>query len=155
MTWSTCWNKVQNLLKKRSYRTAWTHLWITALTGVDLEPISKRRANRTEVLVSLYLLSRSLHIREPSNQIPHQSTKIKTLLDCLKLEKGFTKSPNPMLFNISKQTFPKTQGQQMRMTGIISRVVTPKEKTNWNPLATLKVWIFSRSAVSSSLSQCL
>ena len=51
-----------NMLKKgrktakenKSYRTAWTHIWIPALREVDLEPSAKRRANRAEVLVSLY-----------------------------------------------------------------------------------------------------
>ena len=36
----------------------------------------------------------------------------------------------------------------MPMTGVISGVVTPKDKTKSNPLARLKVRIFSKSAVS-------
>ena len=47
------------------YRTAWTHIWIPALREVDLEPSAKRGANRTEALVSLYWLSRSLHPEGP------------------------------------------------------------------------------------------
>ena len=47
--------------KNKSYRTAWTHIWIPALREVDLEPNAKRGANRTEALVRLYGTSRSLH----------------------------------------------------------------------------------------------
>ena len=36
----------------------------------------------------------------------------------------------------------------MPMTGVISGVVTPKDKTKSNPLARLKVRIFSKSVVS-------
>ena len=50
-----------NMLKKgrktaeenKSYRTAWTHIWIPALREVDLEPSAKRGANRTKAIVSL------------------------------------------------------------------------------------------------------
>ena len=48
-----------------------------------------------------------------------------------------------MLFSISKHSFPRIQGQLMRMTGFISGVVTPKDKTKSNPLARLKIRIFS------------
>ena len=47
--------------------------------------------------------------------------------DALKLEKSLTKSLNPILFSISKQTFPKIQGQLMPMTEVISGVITPKD----------------------------
>ena len=40
--------------ENKSYRTAWTHLWIPALREVELEPSAKRGANRTKALVSLY-----------------------------------------------------------------------------------------------------
>ena len=40
--------------ENKSYRTAWTQIWIPALREVDLEPSVKRGANRTEALVSLY-----------------------------------------------------------------------------------------------------
>ena len=40
-----------------------------------------------------------------------------------------------MLFIISKQTFPKLQGQLMPMTGIISGAVMSKHKTKSNPFA--------------------
>ena len=40
--------------ENKSYRPAWTHIWIPALREVDLEPRAKRGANRTEALVSLY-----------------------------------------------------------------------------------------------------
>ena len=67
-----------------------------------------------------------------------------------------------MLFSISKHSFPKIQGQLMPMTGVISGVVTPKDKTKSNRLgvvtpkdktksnrlAGLKVRIFSKSLVS-------
>ena len=52
-----------------------------------------------------------------------------------------------MLSSISKQTFQKIQGQLMLMTGVISGFVTPKDKTKPNPLARLKVRIFSKSVV--------
>ena len=54
-----------------------------------------------------------------------------------------------MLFNISKHSFAKIQGQLMPMTGVISGVVTLKDKTRSNPLARLKVRIFSKSVVNS------
>ena len=52
-----------------------------------------------------------------------------------------------MLFNVSKHSFPRIQGQLMPMTGVISGVVTPKDKINSNPIARLKVRIFSKSVV--------
>ena len=51
-----------------------------------------------------------------------------------------------MLFSISKQIFSKIQ--QMPMTGVISGVITPKDKTKSNPLAILKVRLFSKSVVN-------
>ena len=62
--------------ENNSYCTAWTHTWIPAPREVDLEPSAKRGANRTKALVSLYWLSRSLHLKELPNQIPHKSTKV-------------------------------------------------------------------------------
>ena len=53
-----------------------------------------------------------------------------------------------MLFTISKQTFPKLQGQLMPMTGVVSGVVTAKDKTKSNPLAREKVTIFSKSVTT-------
>ena len=47
--------------ENKSYRTAWTHIWIPALREADLEPSAKREANRNKALVSLYWSSRSLH----------------------------------------------------------------------------------------------
>ena len=72
----------------------------------------------------------------------------RTLSDCLELEKSLTKSPNPMLFSISKQSFPKLPGQQMPITGVKSGVVTPKDKIKSNPLAREKVRILSKSVVN-------
>ena len=43
-----------------------------------------------------------------------------------------------MLFSVSKHSLPKTQGQLMSMTGIISGVVTRKDMTKSKPLARLK-----------------
>ena len=40
--------------ENKSYRTAWTQIWIPALREVDLEPSAKTGANRTEALVNLY-----------------------------------------------------------------------------------------------------
>ena len=39
----------------------------------------------------------------------------------------------------------------MPMTGVISGTVTPKDKTKSNPLARVKVRIFSKSVVSAVL----
>ena len=45
-----------------------------------------------------------------------------------------------MVFSISKKkTFSKLPSQLMPMTGVISGVVTPKDKTKTNPLARQKV----------------
>ena len=63
-------------------------------------------------------------------------------------EISLTKSPNPMLFTISRQTFPKIQGQLMPMTGVISGVIIPTDKTKSNLLAIIKVGIFPKSLVS-------
>ena len=40
--------------ENKSYRTAWTHIWIPAVREVDLEPSAKRGASRNKALVSLY-----------------------------------------------------------------------------------------------------
>ena len=112
-----------------------------------MEPSAKRTANRIEALVSLYLSCGSLHPKEPPKQITHKSTKV-DLSDRLELEKNFTKPPNRMLFSILKHSFPRIQGQLMPMTGVISGVVTPKDKTKSNPLARLKVRIFTKSVNS-------
>ena len=62
--------------ENKSYHTAWTHICIPALREEDLGPSAKRGATRTEALVSLYWTSRSLHPKEPPNQISHKSTKV-------------------------------------------------------------------------------
>ena len=49
-----------------------------------------------------------------------------------------------MLFSISKYSFPKIF---FPMTGVISAVVTPKDKTKSNSHAKLKVRIFSKFVV--------
>ena len=43
-----------------------------------------------------------------------------------------------MLFSILTQSFSKLTGQVMPMTGVISGVVTPKDKAISNPLVTEK-----------------
>ena len=52
-----------------------------------------------------------------------------------------------MLLSISKHSFSRIQGQLMPMTGVISGVVTPKDKNKSNHLARLKVRIFSKSVI--------
>ena len=52
-----------------------------------------------------------------------------------------------MMLSISTHTFPRTHAQLMPMTGVISGVVKTKDKTKSNPLARLKVRIFSISVV--------
>ena len=58
--------------EKKLYHTAWTHILISALREVDLEPSAERGAKRIKNLVSLYWSSRSLHLKESPNQIPHK-----------------------------------------------------------------------------------
>ena len=62
-----------------------------------------------------------------------------TLSDCLKLEKSLSKSLNPMLFSISKQTSPKLPSQLMPKPCVISVVMTPKDKTKSSPFDRQKV----------------
>ena len=103
-----------NMLKKgrktaeenKSYRTAWTHIWIPALREVDLEPSAKRGANRTEALVSLYWSSRSLHPKEPPNQISHTSTKVDPIRSSRTWKKFYQTSKSYALQHI-KTLFPK------------------------------------------------
>ena len=60
-----------------------------------------------------------------------------------------------MLFSTSKQSFPTLPGQLTSMTGVVSGVVTPKDKTKSNPLARGKNRILSKSVVSLYLILCL
>ena len=53
-----------------------------------------------------------------------------------------------MLFSISKQSFPKLPGHLMPMAGVISGVVTSKDKTKSNPLGREKVRMLSKCVVS-------
>ena len=53
-----------------------------------------------------------------------------------------------MLFSISKHSFAGIKGQLMPIIGVISGVVTPKDKNKSNSLARLKVRIFSKSMVT-------
>ena len=61
--------------ENKSYRTAWTHIWIPALREVDLKCSAKRGANSTKALVSLYWPSRCCHPKEPPNQTSHKWIK--------------------------------------------------------------------------------
>ena len=49
------------------------HIWIPALTQVQLEPTAKRLVNKTEALVSFYWSSRSLYPKEPPNWMSQKS----------------------------------------------------------------------------------
>ena len=146
MTRSTCWNKAEKLQKK-TYHTAWTHIWTPGLREVDLETSAKRGANRTEALVRLCWSFWSLHPKEPPNRISHKSTKVEPIRSSRTWKKSYQISKSYALQHI-KTFFPRIQGQLMPMTGVISGVVTPKDKTKSNPLARLKVRIFSKSVVS-------
>ena len=53
-----------------------------------------------------------------------------------------------MLFGISKSTSQKLPIQSMLMTGVISGVVTLKDKTKSNPLVNQKVRSITKSVVS-------
>ena len=85
------------------------------------------------------------------NSLPtksHTNQPRYTLSDCLELDKSLTESANPMLFSISKQSYPKLPGQLMLITWVISLIITPKDKTKSNPLPREKVRILSKSVVS-------
>ena len=126
--------------ENKSYCTASTHRWIAALRReVGLEPRAKIGADRTEALASLYWLPRRLHSKEPPNQISHKSIK-EDPINFLELKRSLTKSPNPMLFSISKLSFPKIHGELMPMIGVIKGVITRKDQTKSNPLARVKVY---------------
>ena len=76
MTRSTWWNKEERPQKKTSRIVQPGLTYGSQHLEVDLEPSAKRGANRTKALVSLYWLSRSLHLKELPNQISHKSTKV-------------------------------------------------------------------------------
>ena len=131
--------------ENKSYRAAWTHIWISALRGVDLEPTAKRGANRTEALVSHYWSSRTLHLKEPPNQISHKSSKVGPIRSSRTWKKSYQIPCSSAYQNIF---FPRIHGQLMPMTGVINGVLTPKDKTKSNPFARLKVRISSKSVVN-------
>ena len=133
--------------ENKSYRTTWTHKWMPALREVDLEPSAKRGANRTKALGSLYWSSRSMPPKETPNPISNKSTKVDPIWLSRTWKKSFQNSKSYALQNI-KTFFSRIQGQLMPMTGVISGVVTPRDKTKSNPLARLKLRIFSKSVVS-------
>ena len=51
-------------------------------------------------------------------------------------------------YDISKQTLPKLSSQLMSMTELITGVITPKDKSQSNLLATQKVSIFTKFVLS-------
>ena len=54
-------------------------------------------------------------------------------------------------YDISKQTLPKLSSQLMSMTELITGVITPKDKSQSNLLATQKVSIFTKFLVFPSV----
>ena len=92
--------------ENKSYCRAWTHIWIPALRGVDLEHSAKRGANRTKALVNLYWTSRSLHPKEPPNWISHKSNKGDPIRSSRTLKKSNQISKSYVLQHI-KTFFPK------------------------------------------------
>ena len=52
----------------------------------------------------------------------------------MKLENSLTQFPNHMLFSISKQSFSKLAGKVMPVTGVLSSVITLRDKTKSNIL---------------------
>ena len=147
MTRSTCWNKEERPQKKTNCIVQPELTYGSQHLEIDLEASAKRGANRTEALKSWYWLSWSLHREEPPNPISHKSTKVDPIRSS-RTRKNPTKCPNSLLFSISRQTFPKIQGQLMPMTRVISGAITPKYKTKSSPLARLKVRISSKYVVS-------
>ena len=124
------------------------HLLIPSAQSNSQKKLSAiRGANRTEALVSLYWSSRSLHPKEPPNQIWHKSTKVDSIRSSRTWKKSFQIS-KPYTLQHIKTFFPKNTRSTNAMTGVISGVVTHKDKTKSNPLARLKVRIFSKSVVS-------
>ena len=77
-------------------------------------------------------------LKEPPNWISHKSTKV----DRIRLRRAWKMSDQTSELYALQHI--KIQGQIMPMTGFISGVVTPKDKTKSNPLARLKVTIFSK-----------
>ena len=119
--------------ENKSYRTASTHIWIPGLREVDLEPRTERGANRTEALVSLYWSSQSLYPKEPPNRISHKSTRVDSIRSSRTWKKSFPIS-KPYTLQHIKTLFPKNSRSTNAMSGVISGVVTHKDKTKSNPL---------------------
>ena len=71
MTRLTCTNNKKTLKQSNLYRTAWTHIWLTALTELVSEPSAKKEVNGTKLLVNFYWYSWSLNLKESPNQFSH------------------------------------------------------------------------------------
>ena len=82
----------------------------------------------------------------PTKSQRHQSRY--TISDHLQLETNLTKSPNPMIFSISEQTFPKLSGQLMPMTEVISVVITLTETLRHFTFETLKYCVGDQQSQS-------
>ena len=87
-----------------------------------------------------------MHHKEPANPIQNKSTKVDAIITS-KTRK------NPDKISISyapkhiKAFLLKNTRSTKSMTGVISGVVTPKDKSKSNPLARLKIRIFSKSVI--------
>ena len=102
MTRSACWNKEERPQKKTIgiIQPGLTYKY-PALREVDLEPSAKRGTDRTEALVSLYWLPRSLHLKEPLNQISDKSTKV----DLIRSSRTWKRSDQISKFSPSAPTW--------------------------------------------------
>ena len=142
---STCWNQAEKLQEK-AYRTDWPHIWIPALSEVDLETSTKREANRTKAIVSLYWLSQSFHLKEPRNQTKNKSTKADPIISSRTSKNSDEISISYAAQDI-KTYFPENKRSTNPHDWGYKWVVTPKGKTKSKPLARLKVRIFSKTVV--------
>ena len=76
MSRSVCWYKAERPQQTKSCVIQPGLTYGSQHLEVNLQPIAKRGANRTEALVSLYWSSRSLHLKKPPNRITHKSTNV-------------------------------------------------------------------------------
>ena len=122
MTRSRCRDK-EETPKRKQVLTAWTHIWILAPREVDLEPSAKRGTKRTRALVSLYWSSRSLHLKQPSNQISHKSTKVDPIRSSRTCKKS-DQIPKSYALQHIKTTFPNTTRGQRKNFSIYHSYLT-------------------------------
>ena len=93
--------------------------------------------------MSLYWSSRSLPLKESFNRVLNKSILVNTI----KSPRNWKETNSSAYQNELPQNLPI---QSMLMTGVISGVVTPKDKIKSNPLTNRKVRSITRKFYSSS-----